>query len=163
MSVSQLIPWNRNRHALTTSERRDPLLTLHREVNRLFDDMWRQFDDVPYLRDAGASWPAVELEERDKELVLRAELPGMDDKDVEVMFADQVVVLRGERKMQREDAERRTSERFYGRFERRIPLDMEIEADKARAEFRNGVLTITLPKSAQALVEPVHIPVSRAA
>ena len=165
MSVSELIPWNRNRNAMSVNESRDPFLTLHREVNRLFDDMFRGFDSLgmPSLTGSGAGWPAIELEEDDKNLILSAELPGMSEKDVDVSFVDQVIVLRGERKMQREDADRRTSERYYGRFERRIPLDVEIEPDKARAEFRNGVLTVTLPKSAQAQVKPIHIPVDKAA
>ncbi|NII09859.1 Hsp20/alpha crystallin family protein [Oleiagrimonas sp. C23AA] len=163
MSVSQLIPWNRNRTALATQpQARDPFLSLHREVNRLFDDLWRQFD-APAAVGGMGGWPAIELEEQDKALVLSAELPGMDENDVEVTFVDQALVLRGERKGGRDDNARRASERFYGRFERRIPLDVEIEPEKAKAEFRNGVLTVTLPKSPQAQSEPVRIRVSKAA
>ena len=165
MSVSELIPWNRNRGALARRETRDPFLTLHREVNRLFDDMWRGFDafDAPSMMATGSSWPAVDLEENDKNLVLSVELPGMSEKDVDVSFVDQSIVLRGERKAEHTDAERRTSERYYGRFERRIPLDVDIEADKAKAEFRNGILTVTLPKSPQAQVKAIPIEVEKAA
>jgi HSP20 family protein len=166
MSVSQLIPWNRNRTALAPRETRDPFLTLHREMNRLFDDIWRDFD-APLLRDSGLSgdWPRVELSEGDKAFTLTAELPGMSEKDVEVLFVDQCVVLRGERRAEHEDsnADRRLSERYYGRFERRIPLGAEIEPDKAKAGFRDGVLSVTLPKTPQAQAETVRIPISQAA
>ncbi|PWK88540.1 Hsp20/alpha crystallin family protein [Fulvimonas soli] len=169
MSISQLIPWNRERSssALMPRETRDPFLALHREVNRLFDDLWRQFDMPMGRLDAGigAGWPQVQLDEGDKEFVLTAELPGMSEKDVEVLFADHAVILRGERRAEREDKNRnqRLSERYYGRFERRIPLDVEIEPDKAKAEFRNGVLSVTLPKTPQAQTETVRIPIARAA
>jgi len=164
MSISQLIPWNRERAStgMVPRETRDPFLALHREMNRLFDDVWRRFD-LPADAVAADGWPRVELSEGDKEYLLTAELPGMSEKDVEILFVDQSVVLRGERKAEREDAGRRVSERYYGRFERRIPLDAEIEPDKARAEFRNGLLSVTLPKTPQAQSETVRIPIAKAA
>lgn len=167
MSVSQLIPWNRNRNALTRSSVRDPIFSLQREVNRLFDDMWNGFD-LPMFHNGAtmaSTWPTVDLIERDKELVLKVEVPGMEEKDIDVQFADQTVILRGERREERDEKKEGQlfSERYYGRFERRIPLGVEIEADKAKAVLRNGVLTITLPKSAQAEAEVHRIPVSKAA
>jgi HSP20 family protein len=165
MSVSQLIPWARNRASHLPREARDPLVTLHREMNRLFDDVWRQFD-TPNISDSLetlGNWPSVELNEGDKDVVLTAELPGMDEKDIEILFVDQSLVIRGERRAERQDANQHMSERYYGRFERRIPLTSEIEADKAKAIFRNGVLTVTLPKTAKAQKETVHIPVGKVA
>ena len=80
MSISQLIPWNRERAstAMTTREPRDPLLALHREMNRLFDDMWRRFEVGGFEGgDVFESWPRLELNETGKDYVLSAELPGM--------------------------------------------------------------------------------------
>lgn len=173
MSVSELIPWSRarSRHPLAIQDLNDPLHALHREVNRLFDDVWHGFD-APFMgagmglgMGTGRSWPVVELREHDGDLELSVELPGMDEKDVEVSLVDNALVLRGERKAQHEHehVDQRTSERFYGRFERRIPLNVDIEADKVEAEFRNGILTITLPKAAHAQAKPVLIPVKKAA
>jgi HSP20 family protein len=171
MNVSQLIPWNRTQRASTAmanrDSSRDPFFALQREMNRLFDDVWQQFD-LPVARmgeGAGGGWPRIELSEGNKEFTLVAELPGMSEEDVEVMFVNDSVVLRGERREERkqEDANPRLSERYHGRFERQIPLDAEIEPDKARAEFRNGVLTVSLPKSPQAQTEAVRIPVNKAA
>jgi HSP20 family protein len=92
-----------------------------------------------------AGWPQVEVVESDKDIRVSAELPGLGDKDVEVLMHDGVLTIRGEKKSEIEDKERAFSERYYGRFERRIPLSREIEEDKVDASFRNGVLTVTLP------------------
>jgi HSP20 family protein len=172
MSVSQLIPWNRNRLATTSQngarEVQDPFVSLHREMNRLFDDLLRQADQLLPTRAAdnanfAAGWPSVEVVEKEREIVISAELPGMQDKDVEVTFENGELILRGERRGEHEDKERRFSERWYGRFERRIPLDVEVQVDQARAEFRDGVLSVTLPKSESAIATPVRIPVGKAA
>jgi len=77
-------------------------------------------------------------------------LPGLDEKDVEVLLGDGVLTIRGEKRSEVEDKGRSFSERVYGRFERRIPLAWEVEEDKIQASFKNGVLSVTLPKSAQA-------------
>lgn len=77
---------------------------------------------------------------------MTAELPGLEQKDVAVELANGMLTISGEKKSETEDKERRFSERYYGRFERRIPVD-DIETDKVDASFHNGVLTVKLPKS----------------
>jgi len=79
-----------------------------------------------------------------------AEIPGLEEKDVEVLIDDGVLTLKGEKRSETEDKEKQFSERFYGRFERRIPLGVEVEEDKIDARFKSGVLSIVLPKSAKA-------------
>jgi HSP20 family protein len=156
MNMRDLIPWGRNPQTTPSRYREegDPFMTLHREMNRLFDDVFRSFDVAPFgsLSSAGRTmgWPSVELSETDKDLRISAELPGMDEKDVEVLVDDGVLTIRGERKSETEDKDRHFSERYYGRFERSIALPYEVEEDKAEASFRNGVLTVTLPTSAKA-------------
>jgi HSP20 family protein len=86
----------------------------------------------------------------DKEVRVCAELPGLDEKDVEVLMNEGVLTIRGEKKSESEDKERAFSERYYGRFERRIPLAWEVDEDKVEASFKNGVLTVAMPKTAQA-------------
>jgi HSP20 family protein len=151
MALRDLIPWsNRGREmSVHGGEEVSPFLTLHREMNRLFDDVFRGFDLSP----AGANgflgrsmaWPNVEVSETDTEMKVTAELPGLDEKDVEVELADGVLTIRGEKQTETEDKDRLFSERYYGRFERRIPVD-EVEQDKVAASFKNGVLTVALPK-----------------
>jgi HSP20 family protein len=161
MNVKDLIPWNRDSNrALAAYRESDPFLTLHREVNRLFDDMFRGLDAPSFGRFPSLSasprsgwftgWPNVEVSETDKEIRVTAEVPGLEEKDVEVLLDDDVLTVRGERKSEIEDKERQFSERFYGRFERRIPLGAEVEDDKVQASFKNGMLTVTLPKTEQA-------------
>ena len=81
---------------------------------------------------------------------MTAEVPGLEDKDIEVLLGDGVLTLKGEKRSETEDKDKQFSERFYGRFERRIPLSCEVQEDKADAQFRNGVLTVSLPKSERA-------------
>jgi HSP20 family protein len=166
MSVTQLIPWNRNRNSLVRTGNRDPFFSLQREVNRLFDDMWNGLD-MPLLRNSQIEngWPVIDLVEHDKDFTLNVELPGMDEKDVDIQIAEGTLILRGERKEEREDVkgDQRYSERMYGRFERQIPLGMDIDLAKAKATLKNGLLTVNLPKAAQAKVETHRIPVSKAA
>jgi HSP20 family protein len=167
MAIRDLIPWGRQESRLPIAAGREdvrdehPLLSLHREVNRLFDDVFRCFE-LPALGSLGRgmAWPNLELSEADGEIRIAAELPGLDEKDVELSVADGVLTIRGEKKAEVQDRERGYSERSYGRFERRIALPHEVEQDKASATFRNGLLTITLPKSAAANENVRRIPIN---
>ncbi|KAB2680971.1 Hsp20/alpha crystallin family protein [Brucella pseudintermedia] len=167
MSVRDLIPWGRNNGNQTPSlyrdGERDPFLSLHREVNRLFDDVFRGFGSgLPSLGGVsafGGDWPSVEISDGEKEIRVTAEVPGLEEKDIEVLLNDGVLTLKGEKRSETEDKDRQFSERFYGRFERRIPLGYEVQEDKVDARFKNGVLTVTLPKSetAQSQVKRIAI------
>lgn len=157
MSVRDLIPWGRPGNQAPTvfrDEDRSPFLSLHREVNRLFDDVFRSFDGrLPAfgsLSSFGPSWPSVEIAETDKEIKVTAEIPGLEEKDIEVLLNEGVQTLKGEKRSETDDKDRQFSERFYGRFERRIPLGADVEEDKVDARFKNGVLSIVLPKTAKA-------------
>ena len=169
MAVRDLIPWGRSTPAPTRyGEGADPFVTLRREMDRLFDDAFRGFG-VPSLglgRDWGWpsqrdwGWPSLEVSESDKDVTVTAELPGLEEKDVEVLLAEGVLTIRGEKKSETEDKDRRFSERYYGRFERRVALPAEVDEDKVQASFRNGVLTVTMPKSAEAEAHVKRIPVN---
>ncbi len=150
MAIRDLIPWNQSR---SLSTRRDdeihPFMTLHREMNRMFDDVFRRFELAPFGRSSSFdrfSWPSIDVDQDDKAVRVTAELPGLEEKDVKVELADGVLSISGEKKSETKDDNRLFSERFYGRFERRIPLD-GIDEDRIDASFKNGVLAVTLPKS----------------
>jgi HSP20 family protein len=133
-------------------------------MNRMFDDVFRGFDFPPRLTTSrmqdGFGWPQIDIDETEKEVRITAELPGLDEKDVSLEIANGVLSISGEKKMESEDKARRFSERYYGRFERRIPLQ-DVEEDKASAAFKNGVLTVTVPKSAEAKGNVRRIAINR--
>jgi HSP20 family protein len=155
MAMRDLIPWNRGRDVtVRRGEEFTPFLTLHREMNRLFDDVFRGFDLSPFgagdrLFDRAMGWPNIEVSETDKEVKVTAEVPGLEEKDLNVELANGVLTISGEKKSEAEDKERLFSERYYGRFERRIPVE-DVDQDKVSAAFKNGVLSVTMPKMPQA-------------
>ena len=137
----------------------DPLLSLHREMNRLFDDVFRGSRSFaqPSAQSGGGS-PAVfnasvDVAETDKEMRVCAELPGVDEKDIEVSLDGDLLTLRGEKKFEQEKGDEKTNyhlvERGYGRFQRSLRLPFQANPDEVKASFHNGVLTVTVPKSAQ--------------
>ena len=106
------------------------------------------------------NWPRIEVNETDQAFVVAAEIPGLDEKDVELLIDDGRLIIRGEKKAEVEDKDRQFSERFYGRFERQIPLGVDIDEDKVEATFKNGVLKVTLPKSAPAQAKMKRIEIN---
>src|SRR3984893_6463299 len=169
MNMRDLIPWTRSQDSLPDlfrDDRTSPFLTLHREMNRLLDEAVRGFASLPSSLTGRRSdfvnpaWPKLEVAETDKQITVSAEVPGMEEKDIELVFSDGNLILRGETKSETEDKERHFSERFYGRFERRIPVGMDIEEDKIEASFKNGVLKIILPKSERAQTKVKRIAIN---
>lgn len=157
MNVRDLIPWGRSSQAPISyrDSEQNPFLALHREMNRLFDDAFRGFE--PRLPASfgnfpafGGAWPNVEITDKDQEVLVTAELAGLEEKDVEILLDNGVLTLRGEKRAESEDKDKQFSERFYGRFERRIPLGYELDESKVDATFKNGLLRIVLPKTEKA-------------
>jgi HSP20 family protein len=165
MAIKDLIPWNRGRDvSVRRGEDINPFLTLHREMNRLFDDVFRGFDLAPTgfgerFADRGFGWPNIEVSDGANEVKVTAELPGLEEKDVDVHLAGGVLTISGEKKTESEDKDRLFSERSYGRFERRIPVD-DVDEDKVSAAFKNGVLTVTLPRLPTARSKVRHIAIN---
>jgi HSP20 family protein len=162
--MRDLIPWGRPRAPAPYEGRSydgvSPFFALRREMDRLFDDAFRGFGLSSWGNGAGFGWPHVEVVDRDKEVRVTAELPGLDEKDVEIRVEDDMLVLRGEKRSEFDDKERHYSERYYGRFERHVALPAEVDDARANATFRNGVLSVTLPKTERAWRETKRIPIS---
>ncbi|TVR99975.1 MAG: Hsp20/alpha crystallin family protein [Rhodospirillales bacterium] len=151
MNVRDLIPWSRGRDLAPGREGVEhPLVAFQREMDRLFEDFWRE---VPgFARTGGAVAPRMDVSEDEKEIVIKAELPGLEEKDVEILLSDNMLTIRGEKRAEHEESERGYTyrERSFGSFRRAIPLDADVLEDKVDASFKNGVLTVVLPKSPQA-------------
>jgi HSP20 family protein len=113
----------------------NPFMTLHQEMNRLFDEVFRGFELTPFrdqqfgrpltwqFGESGWGWPHLEMSETDNEVKVAAELPGLNEKDVDVHLANGLLTIKGEHKTEAEGKDRLFSERYYGRFERRIPVE----------------------------------------
>ena len=145
------------------SERR-PFETLRRELDRLIDDFdhgaWRlpfrrtMFDVEPFWR-RELTWtatPAVDIVEKGNAYEVTAELPGMDESNVDVKVANGMLTIKGEMTEEKEEKKKDSylSERRYGSFQRQFSVPGGVDTDKIEAVFRNGVLTVTLPKTPEA-------------
>jgi HSP20 family protein len=133
----------------------DPFLSLHREMNRLFDDVFRG-TRLPAATssqgqgDVGAFVNAsMNVSETDKEIRVTAELPGVTEQDIDVSLDDDVLTIRGEKRFERKDDKENFHfvERSYGTFQRSLRLPYAVESEQVRASFENGVLTVTVPKT----------------
>lgn len=149
-----------------------PLLSLREEIDRLFDEVgsgfWRPLSRrmqtaTPGLR-AWASAPAVEVADCDGEYRVTAELPGMGPHDVELRLSEGMLTIRGSKSEERkeEKADYLVAERRYGAFQRSLPLPPGVDADAISAQHKDGVLTITLPKTAEARQKERRIEVTAA-
>ena len=159
MNVRDLIPWGRSGTPQSyRGEDVHPMLALHREMNRLFDDFTRGFESrLPMF--GGAGWPRTDVVETDNEYRVTAELPGLEEKDVEVTLEGDLLTIKGEKKVESGDGDAVVSERYHGKFQRSMQLGGEVDRDKVSASFQNGVLTVTLPKSAEAESKAKRIPI----
>jgi HSP20 family protein len=131
----------------------DPFQSLHREINRLFDDMWR----APARSGTGAETaagtlmqPSMNVSETDGELRITVELPGVAAQDLDVNLQGDLLSIRGEKRFEQSKGDEKENfhfvERSYGSFQRSIRLPFAAEPDQVKARFENGVLSLTLPK-----------------
>jgi HSP20 family protein len=105
--------------------------------------------------------PRVDIQETDKEIILDFELPGIDKKDIKVELKDNRLTVSGERKQETksDNAEHRRIERHYGKYERTFTLPDTVSADKVAAEYKNGILTLNLPKTEKAIPKEIAVEV----
>ena len=126
------------------------LSSMRKQMDRLFEELLSVGDsDWMGLHGLGGRWtPAVELEETETELVLKAEIPGIEAQELEVEVGEERVTISGEHKHKKrsEDKNYFHSEFHYGKFERVVPLPIPIKTDEIKSEFKQGILTLTLPK-----------------
>jgi HSP20 family protein len=154
MARNPLSPFGRR----SPSGHSDPFMTLHREMNRLFDDVFRgtSLDERGAAsRETVGSFidTSLDVSETEKEFRITAELPGVSEEDIDVRLENEVLTIRGEKKFERAEGGEKEDfhfvERSYGTFQRSLRLPSSVDAEQVRADFRNGVLTITLPKTTE--------------
>ena len=159
MNLNSLVPWS-SRHRGNGATRYtddNPVATMHREMTRLFDGFFRGIDE-PLLGQGQFGWPHVDVRENDSQFKVCAELPGLDEHDVEVTFADGVVTLKGQKQLEEETPI--YNERWAGAFERQIVIGDSVDPDNVKATFKNGVLTVILAKKPEARRQVKRIEIS---
>ena len=130
------------------------------ELDRLFESPFAGLTNASQLL---SGWtPALDVYEDKENFIVKAELPGMKNEDIDVSLHDGSLSISGERKSEtkHEDAEVYRAERFFGRFQRTVTLPAPVAADKVKAQYKDGVLTVTLPKTEEAKPKQIDVSVS---
>ena len=140
------------------------LTSIQDRMNRVFDEFFGR--RAPFAAETEESWgfaPAVDIYEDAHKLTFKVEIPGMEEKDLKVEIEDNTLTVRGERKMEKEVKEEhfRRRERHYGAFSRSFTLPASVDAEKIEANYVNGVLTVELPKRAEAKPKQVKVNVAK--
>ncbi len=166
MPINDLLPWNRSGSKLSTAKTREPeddLAKMQSRMNLLFDDFFeRPFGLSPFSRmgaGLGNFYPQIDVSETDEEIKVVAEVAGMDEKDIQVSLAEDVLTISGFKESEKEQKNRQYHriERSSGSFRREIALPGSINENKVDATFKNGVLTVILPKLASESSKVKHI------
>jgi HSP20 family protein len=144
---------------LTRWEPAREMMTLREAMDRLFDDaLTRPFS---LMREGGSNWSplAIDMYHTDNEIVVKATLPGLKAEDVQINVANDILTIKGESKQMDEKKEKswHIREQRWGTFERSIMLPTGVQSEQAKADFENGILTITLPKSEQSKPRTITI------
>lgn len=163
MTFSNLIPWTKKSSPANQEESRttNPVRFLHEDMNRLFDEFFFRYGTpfsvleqhplAPWGSVSGTvpvNFPRVDVRDTEKELRVTAELPGLSEKDVQVTFTNDKLTISGDKQEEKVENEKGwyRMERQYGSFTRVIPIPCEIQSENVEASFKNGVLTVILPK-----------------
>jgi HSP20 family protein len=155
MNLKSLIPVGRDRNL---ARQDNPFMSLQQQVDRLFEDFTRGFSAFSNVT-VNELMPSMDVTETDKQIEITAELPGLEEKDVQVNVADNVLTIRGEKKAEKEEKDKayRLVERSYGSFMRSLALPAGVDADAIKASINKGVLTVTVPKPAPAQVKKIDV------
>jgi HSP20 family protein len=156
MAFGSLTPFTRRSRAPRGAGEDNPFLSLRQEMDRMFDDFARGWPLAEGMTSNGVLSPKVDVSETEEGLEITAELPGVEEKDIDLDLADDVLTLKAEHAIEREDEEKEKGRRYHvveraqGAFMRQFALPFEVDADKVKAKFKNGVLTVSVPRAASA-------------
>lgn len=152
MNLKSLIPVRRDRNAVAEN---GPFAALQREIDRLFEDFTRNVSSFGKFE----LMPSMDVTESDKEIELTAELPGLEEKDVEINYADGVLTIRGEKKAEKEEKNKthHLIERNYGSFARTLQLPAGVDPNKIKATIDKGVLKVIVEKPAAKETKKIEV------
>ena len=153
VDIKTLVPWrnNKSQTPATREDFFDPFVTFRREMDRMFEDFFGGGSLRPAQAGFQALTPAAGIDETNKDLVISAELPGVSDKDVEVGLAGDILTIKGEKRAEQEkkSGDSYYMERRFGSFSRSVRLPFEVHDGGVDARFKDGVLTVRVPKPAE--------------
>jgi HSP20 family protein len=162
MTLKSLIPVGGERGVTRSAS--NPFSALQQEIDRLFEGFSRGFAGFPSLPSLPSFpsrelWPSMDVSETDKEIEITTELPGLEEKDIQLNVSDNVLTVRGEKKDEREETKKdyHLVERSYGSFTRSVQLPDGVNADNIKAVMSKGVLKVTVPKPAPAQTKKIDI------
>jgi HSP20 family protein len=161
MTTIKITPHPKRAREVARVSEENPLLSLRNNIDRMFDNFFRGFEVEPSGLAASMFNPNIDVADNGKEIRITVELPGMDESDIDLSVTRDTLTIRGEKKDEKEEknASYHRMERVYGFFSRTIPLPLEVNVDAAKADYKNGVLAINIPKTEKALKEAKKIPV----
>ncbi len=148
--MAGLIPWRG----------RNEVQRFRREIDRLFDDF---FTGSPFRSFEKGDWmPAVDMSEDEKKIVVHAEIPGMDAKDIDISLNGKVLTMNGERQQEQEEKEKNYHriERKYGLFSRSVELPADVDGNKAKATYKEGVITLNFHETEEQSVKRIEVKTS---
>ncbi len=166
MPISDLLPWNKDRdkYSIQRQDQLDPF-DFQSEMNQMIADFFQDpLEEMPArkLRDLRSGfYPRLDISENEKEIHISADMPGMDEKDIDLTLENGMLMIKGEKKIERKETGQSyyRAERRVGAFRRSIELPGEVEVDKIDAKFIKGVLEISIPKPAQSVSDKKRITV----
>lgn len=167
MTFGKLIPWNRKTLPAKLEGSDHPIYSMQKEMDWFFDNFFKGYENgFPSLTGEDTKnllSPSVDLSETDEEVILSMELPGISEEDIEVNISQDVLTVSGEKKQETEENEKGwyRMERHYGSFKRAIPLPVEPDLENVDASFKNGVLTVKMPKTEADKPTAKHIEVKK--
>lgn len=159
MNIKSLIPIGREQsNALANFARFTPFASLQQEIDRLFDDFGRNFPSLPNFGSTDIV-PRMNVSETDKAIEITAELPGVEEKDVQINFADDVLTIHGERKSEKDEKDKNyhVFERRYGAFTRSVTLPPGTDPNKVKATIDKGVLKVTVEKPEAKVAKKIEV------
>jgi Molecular chaperone (small heat shock protein) len=159
--------WPPREETAGQGEAMDPMRALQADINRAFEAFWRHVPAPSFRANWGmtlqATEPRIDLIETEREIEISAEMPGLEERDIEVSLSEDCITIKAEKLAgrDRQAGGYRINERLYGSVQRTIPLPARVDQDGVKATYKNGVLTISIPKIAGAEKDTKHIPVNK--
>jgi HSP20 family protein len=160
MAAKNITSQERNSKSLSARSKEEyPIVSYLQEMNRMMENFFHGFGLVPHQERPGAFIPNIDMLDAGKEIKITAELPGMEQDDIDISITKEMLTIKGEKKEEKEEKGKgyHRTERSYGAFNRTISLPVEVDTNKIEATFKKGILTIRLPKTEKVLREAKKI------